>query len=47
MSTPLHELKARLKVKIEQDGRFSDGYCKIIMEYVSEIIKDITQREKK
>jgi hypothetical protein len=44
MNNTLHELKARLKAKLDNDGRFSDGYTKIIIDYLTEIINDISKR---
>lgn len=44
MNNPLHELKARLKAKLEKDARFTKSYCKIVIDYVTEISDDIINR---
>jgi hypothetical protein len=47
MNNPFHEIKARLKAKLDKDPRFSKGYCKIVMDHLTEIIDDISQRGEK
>lgn len=45
MNNILQELKGRMKARMDKDQRFSDEYRKIVMDYLTEIVNDISQRQ--